>query len=373
MKGGGSVRLYVVPYLLYIDIIIVFKNFEEVRILKKRMKKIVAVTIAVFMVAVSCMGCNNASTTSSTNTTPDASVAAGSQAAPAKTIKIGCAISTMTMTWPQYAVKAMQAEAKTEGIDLIISDSGNDVEKQASVIENFITQKVDGIITNPINVTSLANALAEADKAGIPVAVFDRQATNSPYACFVGSDDVKAGAMAADLINEKLNGKGSVVEIIGANGASPSIDRHQGFTDEMKKYPGLKVVFSQSGQFVRETGMTVMEEAINKTHSQFDAVYAANDDMMMGALQAMQASNIDLSKVFTISNDGIPDALTAIDKGTLDATIQYPVAMAPDALKTLTEFITTKQAPPAKDQKIQPFTVDKSNLSGADFFAELKK
>ncbi len=335
----------------------------------KRIKKIIAVTVAVSMLAVACMGCSQ----STSSSTAPASQAATSQAPAAKTIKIGCAISTLTMTWPQYAVKAMQKEAQAEGIDLIISDSNNDVEKQASNIENFITQKVDGIITNPINVTSLSNALSEADKAGIPVAVFDRQADESSYTCFVGSDDVKAGRMAADLINKTLNGKGTIVEIIGANGASPSIDRHEGFTTELKKYPGLSVVFSQSGQFVRETGMTVMEEAINKTHSKFDAVYAANDDMMMGALQAMQASNIDLSKVFTISNDGIPDALTAIKNGTLDATIQYPIAMAPQALKNLAAFIKTKQAPESKDQKIDPFYIQNSNLSDADFYAELSK
>jgi len=135
----------------------------------------------------------------------------------------------------------------------------------------------------------------------------------------------------------------------------------------------MSVVFSESGQFVRETGMTVMEAAIAKTHSNFQGVYAANDDMMMGALQAMQASNIDVSKIATVSNDAIPDVLKQMEAGVLDCSIDYPVAMAPASLKLLITYIKTGVAPSPKNQKVEPFYVEKSNITQADFYPELSK
>jgi len=335
--------------------------------LKKASIKVITLCLAVFLVSMCFVGCTN-----STNQSADSSSAsesADSSATSKEQITIGFCTQNMSMTWMQYALSGTQAEADAEGVKLIIQDANGDVDKQTSIIENFITQKVDGILTDPINVTSLTPALKEVDQAGIPVATFDRVAEGAPYLCFVGSDDVKAGAMAADYIAKKLNSKGQVIELVGQNGASPAIDRHQGFTDEIAKYPDIKVVYSQSGEFTREKGMSVMEDAINATQSQFDAVYAANDDMMLGALQAMKASNIDVSKIVTISNDGIPDALTAIKNGDLGATIQYPVELAPDAFKELVAYIQTGKDPDQKDLLIDPWYIEQDTLEKGDFYS----
>jgi ribose transport system substrate-binding protein len=297
------------------------------------------------------------------------SAAAGKDA---KDIKIGFLAMNRSMTWMQYALKGAQSAADELGVELVVYDAENDVSKQTSMMEDLITQQVDAIITDPINVESLSPAVKEAADAGIPVVTFDRRCEGAPYTAFVGCDDVLGGKLAAQFINEKLNGQGKIVEIVGAAGASPTIDRGNGFQSELKNYPGLEIVYSQTGEFTREKGMSVMEDAISTVGS-FDAVFSYNDDMMMGALQAMKDANMDLSKIVTISYDGIPDALKSIQDGDHDATIQYPSAQAGQALKKAVEYIQSGKDPEKKDELIQPWVITKDNLDSGDFFGEISK
>lgn len=327
----------------------------------KKFAKFLSMSLVMLLLSFSFGGCAKTSSQPSAGTTGK------------KTIKIGFAAMNFSMTWMQYALAGAKKAALEQGVTLIVTDAQNQVDTQSSQIENLIAQKVDGIITDPINVQSLGPALEEAKQAGIPVVTFDRKAEGSPYLNFVGSNDVKAGQLAAEYIAKKLNGKGLVVELSGANGSSVAMDRHKGFTEELKKFPNIKITFSQSGQFVRETGMSVMEDAITATHKKFDAVYAANDDMMMGAIQAIKSSGIDIKKIVTISNDGIPDALNSINNNELQATIQYPVALAPTALKNLINYLKTKKEPNPKDQIIDPWVIEKSNIKTGDFYSAIKK
>lgn len=287
---------------------------------------------------------------------------------------IGLVIGNLFMTWMQYASEGAKKAAADAGVKLVVYDAENKVDKQTSLIENLIAQKVDGIITNAIEVKALVPALEAADKAGIPLVTFDRRCEGAPYFAHVGSDDVLGGKLIADYIAKKLNGKGRVIELIGALGASPTIDRGKGFHDEIAKYPDIKVVFSQTGKFEREAGMRVMEDAINAVGAKnFDAVFSHNDDMMMGALQAMKDAKIDYKKLVTISYDGIPDELKSIQDGEVQATLQYPVGQAAKAMSILVSYLKDGKKPEKKDDKIDPWIITKDNINSGDFFPELQK
>ena len=271
-----------------------------------------------------------------------------------------------------YALKSAQAEADKEGVKMTVYDAENKAEKQGSLMEDLIAQKVDAIITDPISVESLNPFMVEAEAAGIPVATFDRRCEGAPYFAFIGCDDVLGGSLDAKFINEKLSGKGNVIVLVGQLGAGPTIDRGNGFDAEMKNYPGLKVVFSQTANFTKEDGLKVMEDAITKTGGKFDALYSMNDSMMLGALQAMNDAGLDQSKIVTVSYDGVPDVLKAIRDGQLDATTQYPVAMAGMIVKVMVDYLRNGTVPAKKDDKINPWIITKDNLNTGDFFDLLK-
>ena len=286
-------------------------------------------------------------------------------------LTIGFIAMNRFMTWMQYALKGAEEVAAERGVELIVYDAENKVDKQTALVEDLIAQGVDAIMTDPINVESLTPALEQADAAGIPVITFDRRAEGAPYFAFVGSDDVIGGRLAAQFIAEQIGGAGRVIEIVGAAGASPTIDRGNGFHDELEtNYPDIEIVYSQTGEFTREQGMAVMEDAIIAA-GEFDAVFAHNDDMMMGALQAMKDAGIDLDDVVTISYDGVPDALRAIQDGEHDATIQYPAGQAGMAMTIIIDYLENGTMPENKDDKIDPWVITIDNLDTGDFYPEL--
>jgi len=281
---------------------------------------------------------------------------------------IGFIAMNQTMEWMTYALKSAQAAADEAGIEMVVYDAENKIDKQGSLMEDLIVQGVDAIITDPISVESLNPFLKAAEDAGIPVATFDRRAEGAPYFAFIGCDDVYGGSLVAEYIAENIGGKGKVIEIVGQLGAGPTIDRGEGFYAALENYPDIEVIFSQTGEFMREKGLKVMEDAITETEGEFDAVFAHNDSMMMGALQAMDDAGLDQSKIVTVSYDGVPDVLMAIRDGKLDATVQYPVGMAGAIVNLVIDYLRNGTMPEKKDDKINPWVITKDNLDTGDFY-----
>jgi ribose transport system substrate-binding protein len=273
---------------------------------------------------------------------------------------IGFDAFNVSMTWMKFAHDAMVEEAKNLGVKLIVLDSENEASKQASNMEDLVAMGVDGIVANPIDVDSLSPAINAAAEKDVAVATFDRAA--------ICADDVEGGRLVADFVADKLGGRGKIILLTGTPGSSPARDRTKGFFERLEKYPGLEVVFNQTGEFWREKGMQVMEDAITVTKGDFDAVVCQNDDMMMGAIQAILTAGIDVKDVVITGYDGVPDGLRAVRDGQADCTVQYPIGQAPEVLRRLVAYLKG-EAPAQKDYEMPPWVITKDNLDTGDFYS----
>jgi len=282
-------------------------------------------------------------------------------------VAIGFAAMNVEMTWMKFAYHAMHKKASELGVELITYDASNDANKQAHNIEQLIERGVDAIITDPVNIKSLIPAFELARRKGVPVVAFDRSAFGSPYLFFVGSDDIEAGRLACRFLADRLNGAGNIIVLEGTIGSSPAINRSKGFCEEIKKYPAMKVVFKKTGGFFRFDGYKVMEEALS-TVADFNAVYSQNDDMILGAIEAMEDAGISQEKISTIGTDATPNALIAIREGRLDATIQYSISQVDIALEKLVHYLKTGSLPKWKEHLVDPWVITSENISTGDFY-----
>ena len=294
-------------------------------------------------------------------------------AAQAAEYKVGFCVMTLAFTWMTYSYQALIDEAaKYPEIELIVDNANGDVSRQVEIIENFIAQGVNAIITDPIDVNTLIPVMEDAEARGIAFCTFDRRAFGGPFLFHVGCDDVFGGRLALEYVAAKLDGVGKIIHIEGQLGASPAINRKKGIHEQLVYYPGLDLVYEQSGQFSREEGLRVMEDAITSTGGDFDAVICANDDSALGAIQAMKDAGIDLNDVIVVGYDGVPDGLRAILAGELNASIQYPVSMASLVMQQVAEYLIDGTMPENPDFDMLPWMLIDDNLSEwADFWPEL--
>ncbi len=248
----------------------------------------------------------------------------------------------------------------------VIATDAEDVSaKQMAIVEDFIAQGVDGVLMAPIGAEALTPAVEALNRAGIPVATVDRKVAGGDVLVHVGADNVEGGRVAARYILQKLGGKGAVIELEGTPGASPAIDRKKGF-EEVLAASAVKLLASQTAEFYRAKGQSVMENLL-QAHHDFQAVYAANDEMMLGALEAMAAHGLPPGRVVTVGYDVIPDAAKCIEEGRLTASIeQFPGQQARQALRFLVASIRDGQLPPSKEVYLTPMAIDKSNLDQAE-------
>lgn len=254
--------------------------------------------------------------------------------------------------WRTAETNAARKAAEERGVDLRISDAQQRQENQIKAIRAFIAQGVDGILLAPVVATGWDQVLREAKAANIPVVLVDRQIeTQDPslYLSAVTSDQVLEGRMAGDwLVKAAGNRDCQVVELQGTVGSSPAIARKKGFDQALAQAANVKTVLSQSGDFTRSKAKEVMESAIKSLGgNRICAVYAHNDDMMIGAIQAMKEAGLKPGKdVLTVSIDGVPDIFKAMADGEANATVELTPEMAAPALDMLAAYKKDGKAPP---------------------------
>jgi inositol transport system substrate-binding protein len=236
-----------------------------------------------------------------------------------KKIVIGATMLSMQNEFVVNVADAMEAKAKELGAELIVVDAERSALKQVEQVESFIAQGVDAIILNPCEVEASSPAVKLALAAKIPIINVNSETTATPTA-FSGSDDEEAGKIAMKLIVEKLGGKGNVLMIHGFMGQAAQIKRSNGAKEILKANPGIKLLAEQTADWDREKGMSLTENWIQSFGAQINAIFAQNDEMGLGAVKALEAAGLK-SKVIVVSIDAIPDALQAVKKGSLDATV----------------------------------------------------
>jgi ribose transport system substrate-binding protein len=293
----------------------------------------------------------------------------------AKELTIGLSFPSLSFAWFSFLEQAVKEKAaKLGGINVISLEAQNEVSKQISIVEDMITKKVDGVLLVPIEVEAVVPAVEALNKANIPVVTVDRridEKSGAKVLCHVGADNVEGGRKAAQFIVKKLiekygKAKGVVIELTGTPGAGPAIDRSAGFHEIMKKYPGITIK-SQTANFDRDDGMKVMEDFLMST-PQIDAVFGANDEMLLGAIQAIEASGkIKVTDVITVGFDALPETLKLIKEGTVNATIeQFPGKQASTAFEILVNYIKTGAKPKNSVILIPPKVITKDNLNQAE-------
>ena len=274
----------------------------------KRFAWFVIATVLLGLVA-GCSGTKQDQPASTTTPAP---------AAPAvKTI--GLAVSTLNNPFFVDLRDGAQAAADKAGVKLIVLDAQNDPAKQTSQIEDLITQKVSVILVNPCDSAAIVPAVQSANKANIPVITVDRSASGGTVAAHVASDNVAGGKMAGDLIVQLTGGKGKIAELEGIAGSSAANDRGKGFHQAVDSQKDLKVVAKQPADFDRAKGLKVMENIL-QANPDIVAVFAHNDEMALGALEAIKAAGKE-GKIQVVGFDATADAVKAVQDKKMAATV----------------------------------------------------
>ena len=253
-------------------------------------------------------------------------------------ITIGVSLLNLSNEFIVDIREALEAKAAELDVKLIVTDAERSAEKQIQQVESFIAQRVDAIILNPCEVQASSPAVDKAVQAGIPIVNVNSETRSAPTA-FVGSRDEESAEIAINYIAQRLNGQGQIVMITGYPGQAAEIKRTEGARTALKAYPDLKLVAEQTANWSREEGMALMENWLQAYRGRIDAVFAQNDEMGLGALNALQSAGVK-DQIALVSVDAIADALKAVQQGQLDATVfQNARVQAETALETAVQII----------------------------------
>lgn len=246
--------------------------------------------------------------------------------------------------WRAAETTLTRQQAEERGYTLQFSDAQQRQENQISAIRSFIAQDVDAILLAPVVATGWDSVLQEAKEAEIPVVLLDRQVDSSDdlYLTAVGSDLVHEGRVAGEwLVGDVGDGECRIVELQGTTGSSPAIDRANGFRQAIEGHANFEIVRSQTGDFTRSGGKQVMESFLQAEGGGQDicALYAHNDDMAIGAIQAIKEAGLRPGEdIRIVSIDAVPDIFQAMAAGEANATVELTPNMAGPAFDALEAF-----------------------------------
>ena len=252
--------------------------------------------------------------------------------------------------WRKANTESIKAEAEKRGIDLRFADAQQKQENQIKAIRTFLRQKVDVIAFSPVVETGWEPVLRDIKKAGIPVILTDRAVdVTDPdlFETFIGSDFVEEGRRAGKWLAEKMGGKANIAELVGTPGSAPALDRAKGFREILKGHPEMKIIKTQTGDFTRAKGKEVMEAFLKSPEGkQINALYAHNDDMALGAIQAIEEAGIKPGKdIIIVSIDGVKRAFEAIVEGKLNCTVECNPQQGPQLFDAVEKLMAGETLP----------------------------
>jgi galactofuranose transport system substrate-binding protein len=276
--------------------------------------------------------------------------ALAAEAAPAKKIVVGFSQIGAESGWRTANTDSIKSEAAKRGIELKFADAQQKQENQIKALRSFISQGVNVIAFSPVVETGWGPVLKEIKAAKIPVILTDRAVDVSDpslYVTFIGSDFVEEGRRAANWVVKATGAKANVAELQGTPGSAPAIDRKNGFEEVISKHPDIKIVKSQSGDFTRAKGKEVMEAFLKSPDGKsIDVLFAHNDDMALGAIQAMEEAGIKPgTQIKIVSIDGVRDAFKAMVEGKLNCTVECNPLLGPQLFDTVEAIQAGKSLP----------------------------
>ncbi len=254
------------------------------------------------------------------------------------------------------------------GIELNVENANNSDQTALDLTIDAVTQDPDVLIIDPVSSEGGAAMVKQANQASVPVMAFDRRPASGDLANFIGYDAIAAGREGAKSLAEAIGEKGTVVEIQGIMGTNVAQDRSEGFQEEMGSYPGIEVVATQAAEFDRGQALDVMTNIL-QANPDIDGVYAANDEMALGVVAALESRGLT-GKVQVVGNDGIADALAAVAAGDMYSThAESPYALGKEVIK-IADAIASGDAP-SEDEVLQGTLVKKADVP--DYCGEIEE
>ncbi len=250
--------------------------------------------------------------------------------------------------WRTANTNSVKSAAEALGIELKFTDAQQKQENQIKSIRSFIQQGVDVIGIPPVVETGWETVFQEAKDAGIPIILVDRRAAvpEDLYATYLGSDFVEEGRRAGKAMADIIGGEGKIVELVGTVGSAPANDRAAGFREAIVDFPGMEIIDSQSGDFTRAKGKEVMEAFLKAHGDDITAVYAHNDDMAIGAIQAIEEYGKKPGEdIKIVSVDAVKGAFEAMVAGTLNATIECNPLLGPQFFDLALKVVNGEEVP----------------------------
>ncbi|HWJ09875.1 MAG TPA: ABC transporter substrate-binding protein [Nocardioides sp.] len=278
--------------------------------------------------------------------------------------------------WRTANTESIKASAKSAGVELKFSDAQQKQENQIQAIRSYIQQKVDVIAFSPVVETGWDAVLQEAKAANIPVILTDRAVDSddtSLYKTFLGSDFVLEGEKAGEWLVENaadadVDGDGdiNVVQLEGTTGAAPAIDRAEGFAEAIAADSKISISKSQTGDFTRDGGKQVMESFLNSEKG-IDVVFAHNDDMGLGAIEAIEAAGLEPGKdIKIITVDAVKDGMTALSEGKINYIVECNPLLGDQLMDLAKKVVAGEEVPERVVTEETTFTQEQATQVLAD-------
>ncbi|WP_334105259.1 substrate-binding domain-containing protein, partial [Muricomes intestini] len=229
------------------------------------------------------------------------------------------------------------AEENYPEFECLTTDGQNDSATQVQDVEDLLARGIDLLLISPLTSDALTPVCEKAMEQGIPVVTLDRN-VDCDVTCFIGAENKPMGVASADKLAEELEGKGNVIELQGTAGASATIDRHDGFAEELEaKYPDMEIIATQYCDYLRENAMSFMDDTLQRFGpGEIDAIYCHNDEMALGALEALKTAGRDDEGILITGMDGTEVAFSEIEDGNMFFTVFYPYC-APEGIQAAYE------------------------------------
>lgn len=288
---------------------------------------------------------------------------------PIAQMKVGFAQDTLNQPWRNYQAVCVTEELAKHGITALVTDGQGRAEQQIANIEDMLVQGLDLLMASPAQEGALTPVVQEAFNSGTPVVLIDRGIQGKGYTSFVHADNFAIASMVADYIADRMvqrygEARGNIVVIEGVPGSTTAVERDKGFRDRIaEKYPKLKIIASQPGNYRRDLAMSIMEDYL-QAYDQIDAVFTHADESTMGAVYAIEAAGRRNEIVITSVN-GTMEAIKAIMDGRMDCTPLYTNASGP-GVEFAIKILQGEKVP--KHVVLDPVMINEKNAK--DFYVE---